>query len=150
MARLLEKASVWMSGFFVEPRRGGDLEDLAPAHHRNSMGDVTNSSKIMRYEESGEAGLALKLLHQIQNLSLDRNIQGTDGLVEDDQARLRNQRSSDRDALTLAAGQLVWKAMGKRPVKSDELEHLTNAELPFPPRPGTADDEWFRYRRPNV
>ena len=46
---------------------------------------------------------ALQLAQQVQDLGLDRDVEGRGGLVQHQQARLQRQSAGDGDALALAA-----------------------------------------------
>src|SRR4029077_11050712 len=69
----------------------------------------------------------LQVLEQIQNLAADRNVEGRDGLIADDQLGLECQSAGDGDALPLAAGELVWKALGVLGRKPNGAQQLANA-----------------------
>jgi hypothetical protein len=49
----------------------------------------------------------LEFLQEIQDLRADGDIKCRDGLVEDDESRVGRERTGDRDALPLAATELV-------------------------------------------
>src|SRR5262245_527320 len=61
----------------------------------------------MRNEKVGQVHLLLQFLQKIDNLCLNRNIQGGDGLVADNKFRVHSQGASDTDALALPATKLV-------------------------------------------
>ena len=63
------------------------------AHDREVVGD----------EEVGEAELRLQVLEQVDDLALDRHVEGGDGLVADKNLRLHGERAGDADALALTA-----------------------------------------------
>ena len=58
-------------------------------------------------ENVGQAALCLQVLHEIEDLRLDRNVQRGDRLVADDKAGIQRQGAGDADALAAAAVQLV-------------------------------------------
>jgi len=72
----------------------------------------------------------LELLQQVDDLSLDGDVEGGDGLVTHDEVRLEGQGAGDADALALAAGELVGVAVGEDRVKPDQTQQL------FHPLPG--------------
>jgi hypothetical protein len=45
--------------------------------------------------------LLLKVLQQVEDLGLDRDVERRDGLVADDEARAKRERSGDADPLPL-------------------------------------------------
>ena len=69
---------------------------------------MTATVSVMGDEEEAQFVLRAQVPQQIQNLSLNRNIQGTRWLVEHDQSGARRDRAGDSDTLTLATRQLVW------------------------------------------
>src|SRR4029079_2447203 len=56
-----------------------------------------------------------------------------DGLVADDQLRVERERPRDADPLPLAAGELVWVAVGVGRLETDELEQPGNGRAARPP-----------------
>src|SRR5713226_8844074 len=81
----------------------------------------------MRDEELGELELALKILEQVDDLRLNRDVQRRDRLVADDQLRIERQRPRDSDALPLAPGELVRVPVVEVGVEPDDLQQLLNA-----------------------
>ena len=65
----------------------------------------------MRDENDGGAGLGAQLAHQVQNLRLDRHVEGRGRFVGDEQLGLAGQRHRNHDALGHAAGNLVRVAL---------------------------------------
>ena len=59
---------------------------------------------------------------QVDDLRLDRDVERGDGLVADEHVRLHGERAGDRDALALAAGELVRKAVRDIGAEADGLE----------------------------
>src|SRR5260370_39495523 len=82
------------------------LHDAPDVHYRHTVADVSNDAKIVRHEEIRQPELGLQILKQIQDLSLDRDIQGRDRLVGDHQAGSERPCAGNADALALppAAG----------------------------------------------
>ena len=73
------------------------------AHHR----------EIVRDEQIGEPEPLLQVDHQVDDLRLDVDVERGDRLVGDDEIGLDRERARDRDALALAAGELVRIALGR-------------------------------------
>ena len=82
----------------------GDLHDLAQVHNDDSVGDVFNNGHIVGDEDVGEATLTLQIVHQIQNLSLNGNVQCGNSLVADNNLGVDGQGAGNTDSLTLTAG----------------------------------------------
>ena len=53
-----------------------------------------------------------RLIRRSHDLGLNRNVQGGDGLIADDELRLHRQGPGDAHPLALSAGQLVGEAVG--------------------------------------
>jgi hypothetical protein len=68
-------------------------------------------------------------------ICLDRDVERRDRLVADDQLRVHRQGARDADALPLAAGELVRKAVVVLRVEADDLEQLLHARLDLGRRP---------------
>ena len=62
--------------------------------------------QIVGDEDVGEAELLLQVGEQVEDLGLDRDVQGRDRLVADDQLRLERQGPGHADPLPLPAGEL--------------------------------------------
>ena len=74
--------------------------------------------EIVRHDDEGEAEAVLQILQQVDDLRLDRHVEGRNRLVADDQLGISRKRPGDADALALAAGELVRIAVqwvGSRP-----------------------------------
>ena len=71
---------------------------------------MTDHTQIMGNKHECQLVFINKVGQQVQNLRPDRDIEGADGLVGDQDPRLADQGAGNRDALTLAAGELVRKA----------------------------------------
>ena len=104
----------------------GQLGDPAEVHDRDPVADVLDDAHVVGDEHVGQAELALELLEQVQDLRLDRHVEGRDGLVADDEVGLEDERPGDPDALALAAGELVWVAAGVPGRQADEVHHPTD------------------------
>ena len=96
-------------------------------HHRQVVGD----------EDEGDAELALELVEQRDHLRLDRDVEGGDRLVGDDELGLERQRAGDGDALALAAGELVRVALRVLGREADLGEELGDALAPAAPSAGS-------------
>jgi hypothetical protein len=67
--------------------------------------------EVVADEEQREAKLLLQVPKQVHDLRLDRNIEGRDRLVADDEIRFRGERAGNADALPLATGEFVRPAI---------------------------------------
>ena len=130
-----------MPGVGVEPLLVGDLDDLAEVHHRDPVGDVLHHAEIVGDEQIGQLELGLQVLHQVDDLGLDRDVERRDRLVADDELGMERQRAGDADALALAAGELVREALGVVAREADHLEQLAYPPRLLRPRPPAVDHE---------
>jgi hypothetical protein len=78
------------------------------------------------HEERGGAGGAQDLADLLADLLLEHDVQVAERLVEQQQRRLRRQRAGQRDALLLAAAQLV-RGSARVILQPDELQRLQRA-----------------------
>ncbi len=98
---------VGMLGTGPELACRGAFDNAPEIHDEHAVGEIANDRKIMRNEEIGKRQLRLHLDQQVEDLRLDRKVEGRDRLVADDELRLQDQRAGDADPLALAAGELV-------------------------------------------
>ena len=88
---------------FVEQLLGpAEFHDVAEVHHGHAIADVANDREIVGDEQITQAELLLKVLQEIQNLRLHRDVERRDRSVEDDELGRERERPSDADALVLA------------------------------------------------
>ena len=113
----------------VELLATADLHDLAEVHDRDPVADVPHDRQVVRDDHVGQPELVLQVLEQVDDLGLDRHVQGGDRLVRDDELRPQRQRPGDADALALTAGELVRVAVVVLGVEPDQLEQLLHRLL---------------------
>ena len=99
----------------------------AALHHRHLVGDVLDDADVVRDEQVSDAELALQLAQQVEDLRLHRHVERRGRLVADDQPRLHRQRARDRDALALAAGELVRIALQRIAAQADLVDQPLDA-----------------------
>ena len=92
-----------MAGRLVDVVRCSLFDDAASEHHGNRVGELSHNGQIMGNEQVGQVELVLQISQEIEDLSLDRNIQGRDRLIEHKQPWLKHKGSGDGDALALPA-----------------------------------------------
>ena len=94
---------------------------------------MADDADVVGDEEVGEAELVLQVGEQVDDLRLDRDVEGGDRLVGDDQLRLQRQGAGDPDPLALAAGELVRVAVVVLGGEADPLEQLLDAASQLAP-----------------
>src|SRR5439155_3065997 len=119
-----ETLRVGMGRSVVNRRRGPNLDELAQVHHPNAVGDVPDDAQVMRDDDVGQVVSLLKPVHQVENLRSNRDVEGRNGLVGDDEPRIQGQRSSQPDALSLAAGKLVRVPLDRGRTQADLAQQL--------------------------
>src|SRR3989442_10699555 len=123
---------------------GSLLDDLPAVHHGDAIAHRPDHGQVVRDEEIGEAEFALKVLEQVEDLGLNRDVESGNGLVADDQARVQRERAGDADALTLAAGELMWIAVDEVRVEAHDLEQLLCASATRATVADVVDEERLR------
>ena len=135
-----QRLRVWMVRRVEQRGCLRDFHQPAEIHDRDPVRDVPHHGEVVRYEHIGQAETLLQILHQVDHLRLDRNVQRGDRLVRDDQPRPHGQRAGDGDALPLAAGELEWEAAQMDRVEPDEAQQFDHAVAP-----GGMRKSWFMH-----
>src|SRR5690606_21536014 len=118
-----QRPGVWMPGMGKELFAMGELDDPSQIHHQHAVADFTHHREVMTDEKHSDAGSALQLRKQFEDLSTNRHIQRRHCFVADDEARFENHCSSDAYALVLATRKLVRITPAEAARQSDTLEH---------------------------
>ncbi len=88
---------------------GRELDQPAQVHHAHVVGHVAHHDQVVRDEQAGESALALQIHHQVEHLGLHGDVERRRRLVADEEFGAGRDRARDRDALALAARELVRK-----------------------------------------
>ena len=67
---------------------GRGLHDPADVHHRDPLADVLDDAQVVSNEEIGKPKSFLKFEEEVQDLCLDRHVQGGDGFVSREVGRM--------------------------------------------------------------
>ena len=97
----------------VDLERRADLLGLAAIHDDDAVGDRQRLFLVVRDEDGGDAELLLDRADLLAQRNADLGVERRQRLVEQQQLRLRRQRAGERDALLLAAGELVGIAVAE-------------------------------------
>ena len=124
-----KRLGVGVQGLVEELLLARQLHGVAEVHDHDRVGDVLDHGEIVADEDVGQAKLVLQLLKQVDDLCLHGDVQGRDGLVADDDLRLKHDGSGDADALALAAGELVRVAVLEGQVQTHGLHDLLDAGI---------------------
>src|SRR5262249_7344991 len=102
------------------------LDDAAKIHHRDALTEMPHHRQIVRDEQISEAEALAQVLEQVDDLRLDRDVEGGYGLIADDEFGIERERARDPDALALAARHLVRVAIGKIRIEAADREQLAH------------------------
>ena len=97
-----------------------DLLDRALAHHHEAVGELERLFLVVGHEHGGVAGLVVDLAQPLAQLLADLRVERAERLVEQQHARLDGEGAGERDALALAARELLRIAL----VEAGELDEV--------------------------
>ena len=83
------------------------LGDARGVHDDDAVGVARDHAEIMRDDDQRDVELARQVLHQLENLRLNRHVERGGRLVGDDQFRIAGESDGDHHALAHAAGELM-------------------------------------------
>jgi hypothetical protein len=115
-----------MTGRRIERRGRRGLDNAPKIHHGDTVADMAHHAEIVRDEQHRQAEPVLKIEQQVDDLGLNRDVERGYRFVGDHQRRIERQRSSNTDALTLAAAEGVRKPRARRGRQADEVEQLAH------------------------
>jgi hypothetical protein len=104
--------------------RRAHLHDAAEVHDRDAVAHVPDDAQVVRDEQVAHRELVLQSLEQVQDLRLHRHVERARRLVAHDEVRSHRERPRDRDALALAARELVRVSRHRLAAEPDLGEHL--------------------------
>lgn len=119
-----QRLGVGVQRVLVELSPFGNLHDLTEVHHDHAVTDVPHDGKVVRDEQVCDPELGLQVLQEVDDLGLDRDVQGGHGLVQDDQSRFRGKCARNAEALSLATAEFVRVTFRHGGVEADGLEQL--------------------------
>ena len=96
-----ESLGVGMCGIRQDDACWTHLNELAEVHHADRRRHVAHDREVMAHEDHRQTTAHLEVLHEIEQLCLDRDIESRDRLIGDDQLRLEREGSGKADPLTL-------------------------------------------------
>ena len=113
--------------------RRADLFDAAFVEHDDAIGELHRFILIMRDEDRRQSRLLMDVAQPAAQILAHARVKRAKRFVQKQHARLDGERARERDALTLAAGELRRKAAAKS-VKLHELQKLRDARRDRRPR----------------
>ncbi len=105
-----QRCCIWVLGIEYDRVRRPGLDDLAEVHHGDSVADVVDERQVVGDDQCRQAEARLDIGKHRNHLRLDRDIEGRDGLVCDEEVWIEGQGPGDGDSLPLATGELVRSA----------------------------------------
>ena len=109
------------------PRRWSPLSTIRPCCITQTWSAMTRTTaRSWRDEQVGQPELGLQVGEQAQDLRLHEHVEGGHRLVEHDDLGLQRERTRDRDALALAARQLVRVAADEGARQRHLVEQLVS------------------------
>ena len=134
-----QRPRIGVDGLVVHVAGPGPISTSLPRYMTpDGVGHVLDHRQVVRDHDVGELVPALQLLQEIQDLGLDRHVQGRHRLVGHDQPGLERQRPGQPDALALAAGEFVRVELGRLGAQPDLAQQRTStcstrsAAVPMP------------------
>jgi len=122
---------VWVLRIGKNFLRRARLNQIAQMQHADSVGNVLDHAQIVGNEQIRATGLGLNVLHQVDDLRLNRNVERGNTFVGDYEFRLHDQGAGNSDALTLTARKLMRISFGVSGRQSDLFEHLADNPIAF-------------------
>ena len=83
------------------------LDDARRVHHVDAVGVARDHAEIVRDDDQRDVEPARQILHQLEDLRLDGDVERGGRLVGDDQLRIAGKPDGDHHALAHAAGELM-------------------------------------------
>src|SRR6185295_7831916 len=127
--RLEEAPCVWVLRRFEDGFERPSLRDAARVHHRHFVRRLCHDAEVVSDEDDSGPAFVLERADQIEDLSLDGDVECGRGLVRDQDLRIEHERDRDHDALAHPARELVGVAVQPigRARDPDFLERLERA-----------------------
>ena len=100
-----------MKGGAVKFNCRGDFNNPSEVHDSHTLAQVFDYGEIVGNKEVGQTELLLDVIEQVDDLGLNREIEGGDGFIGNDQFGFHCQGAGDTDALPLPAGEFMGIAI---------------------------------------
>ena len=102
-------------------------DHLAEVHDPDPVADVLDDRQVVGDEQVRQVEPLAQVEQQVEDLRLDRDVEGGHRLVGEDELGVEGERPRDPDPLALAAGELVRVAAGVLAPQADLLEVVADA-----------------------
>ena len=112
---------VGMSGVGGDEFGGAFFDEFTVFENGDLIADVFNDGEVVGDKEVSKVELFLKIHEEVDDLGLDRDIEGTDRFVADDKFRFDGEGAGNADALALASAKFVGESAGVGRVEADKF-----------------------------
>ena len=116
-----EALGIGMGGVGGVEFRGAFFDEFTVFENRDLIADVFNDGEVVGDKEVSKVELFLEIHQKVDDLGLDRDIEGTDRFVADDKLRFDSEGAGDADALALTSAKFVGEAAGVSRVEADKF-----------------------------
>ena len=99
------------------------LGEARRVHHVHAVGVARDDAEVVRDHDHRDVELARQLLHEMQDLRLDGDVEGGGRLVGDDELGIAREPDGDHHALAHAARELV-RVLSEPPRGIGDADHL--------------------------
>ena len=83
------------------------FDDFPEVHHGHPVGDVLHHRKVVGDEDQAQVHPPHQVGKEVEDLGLDRDVQGRDRLIRHQDLGLESEGAGDRNPLTLTSGKFV-------------------------------------------
>jgi len=112
---------VGMGGLGGDEFGGAFFNEFTVFENCDLVADVFNDGEVVGNKEISKVELFLEIHQKVDDLGLDRDIEGTDRFVADDKLRFDGKGAGNADALALASAKFVGEAAGVGRVETDKF-----------------------------
>ena len=127
---------IGMAGPTENVIEGAPFHDPTVVHDHDVLGDVGDDTQIVGDHQHRHREFVLEVVHQLEDLRLDGDIERGGRFIGNQQCRAADQRHGDHGALAQAAGQFEGVVVegGARIRKTGEAQHVDGQFTPLCPR----------------
>ena len=104
----------------------GQLHYFSEIHDCHPGRNMLHDLEVVSNEKISETQLFLQILHEIDDLSLNRYIQRGDRLITDDELRFDRECARNTDSLPLTTGKFVGITDYGLPAQAAEIQEVVN------------------------
>ena len=106
------------------------FHNFAQIHHRHFLAEVANHTQIVGNEQISQVEFFPQVFQQVDDLGLDRNIQGRNCFITDDEFGVQGECPGDSNTLPLASAHFVGVTVCHHRRKSADVQEFGNSFIP--------------------